>query len=187
MFPDQRERIWDFQMFGFPAAMHDSVAINLPAGVRTKTVDYLRRFYQLPAGVAPIYLGRAETGKSRAAAVVSLAFKNTANVGVEWVNCPAQMPEIERAKFADVTHAIIYRWKRIPVLILDDFLIASAALIQELIWSREASQLPTILTGNVHAEPGQELDEIAKTWGAAGPGIVHRLQNLSGGFGLFTS
>lgn len=186
MFPNQREMRWDFQMYGFPAAMHDSLLSKLPEGVRAKTEEYLRQFHQLPPGVAPIYIGRAQAGKSRAAAVLALAFQRQ-NVGVEWVNCPSQMPEIERAKFADTTHNTIFRWKRIPVLILDDFLIAPASLIQELVWSREAEQLPTILTGNVHAEPGRELDEIATTWGAAGPGIVHRLKTLSGGFGLFTS
>lgn len=185
MFPTNRERRWDCQLIGLPRTMKDSIAGKLPTEVRRKTEEYWYQFRDLPPGVAPIYVGRAQTGKSRAAAVLALAFER-ATVGVEWVNCPSQMPEMERARFTDDARNTIYRWKAIPLLILDDFLLAPPQVIQELVWAREAAQLPTILTGNVHAELGEELKEIAKVYGAAGPGMVHRLQALAGGFGVFT-
>lgn len=186
MFPLTRDFAWDYQLVGFPLAMQDSQMEKLPPGVRDKTHEYLRRFPELPAGVAPVYIGRADTGKSRAAAVIALAFKSI-NVGTEWVSCPSQFPEVDRTKFTDNAQAIIRRWKRISMLVLDDFLLASAHLLPEIVWAREAAQLPTVFTGNLFADSGQEWGEISKLYGAAGAGIVHRLQTLSGGFGLFTS
>ena len=135
------------------------------------------------AGLGPVLLGTAREYKTVAAAALARAIWHDWQVGVEWAPCATMLTVLERDRYTDATRACLKWWRTVPVLVMDDFAVArpesyGADIIREVCSARFDALLPTIWTGNLALNPGQEFAKIAQLYG---PLFARRLQDAGSG------
>lgn len=152
--------------------------------VRATAEDYLRKFWQVaPEGRGLLFLGRAETWKTTAAALVAQAVHG-AGVETVWVSCPRYLVEFERSRFDHDLTLEVKKWEHVPFLVMDDFAVIERnshghMLLNSIISARFDYNLPTCWTGNLKLPEGGEWDAIADRYG---PLFARRLEATSTGF-----
>lgn len=158
---------------------------DLPNTVVRKTAeDYLTRFWTVaPTGQGPLFLGRAETWKTTAAALVAQAVA-AAGVETTWVSVPRYQVDFERSRFDSDLTRTIKSWESVSFLVMDDFAVIGRnsyghMLLNAIITARFDAQKPTCWTGNLDLPEGREWDAISELYG---PLFARRLEATSTGY-----
>lgn len=158
-----------------------------PGAVRDVLCDYSTQFWQVAAdGRGPLFLGRAASGKTTAAAV--LARLVAPHVETCWVSVPVLQVGFERSRFDPTLTQQIEHWHSVPFLVLDDFAVIEPrspghGILTAVIASRFDHQRPTCYTGNLSLPAGREWEALAERYG---PLVARRLRDTSTGFVALT-
>lgn len=168
-----------------PLRYRDVTINQLHAGpLRSVVVDYLRSVKSFVRdGLAPVFIGRARTGKTTAAALVARELDACHQLSVAWVNAPTWAGQFDRRRFEETTELQVRQWAAVDFLVMDDFSEVQpgsvmGGVIRQLLAARFDAQRPTLWTGNILLGPGdpaQELyAEVSKRWSAS---FARRLQD----------
>lgn len=165
-----------------PLRYADATLDGIPGGtLRDVTTDYLHRFFDVAAqGTGCLFLGRAETFKTYAAAVIG----RTANgAGIEsfFAACAPVLASIDRDRYADTTRRLLRQLYNVPLLIVDDFTTIQSQsyqsqLLVEIAEARFSALKPTIWTGNLVTDPLKAMGDLY------GPSFARRVHRASDGF-----
>lgn len=170
-----------------PRRFEEASLALMPAGpVKDMVEKYLRLFWDAaPRGIAPLIVGRTQTWKTYGAAIVARRV-HQAGVPVQMVMCPVEMAEVERDRFSELSRQRVERWKRVPFLIMDDFVqldpgTFASQLLVEIACDRHANMLPTMWTGNIILKPSEKFMPLVNRYGAL---FARRLKEGSEGYAL---
>jgi DNA replication protein DnaC len=161
----------------------------LPGDLKQCATEYVDAFLERAgAGVAPLFLGRARTGKTTAAAAILRSVTQVYHVGALFCSVPSDFPRLEMTKYRPETEAEIRRLQEIPFLVLDDIGVVDPGtyghqLLSRLVVDRFDALRPTLMTGNLTLPIGGEWERIA---GLYGPLLARRLQECATGFTVLT-
>ena len=152
--------------------------------LRAVVTRYLADFWALAeVGRAPLFLGKAQEGKTFAAALIA---KTVAAAGIEttFVSCPDAFMRLDLNRFGPGTAARLTQWGAVPFLVLDDlFQLAvgswSLATATALLFERFNACRPTIVTGNLELPQGAEFAALGQQFGVP---LARRLQESAEGF-----
>jgi len=172
-----------------PRGLETATYEQLPKSrIKQVTRDYLTRFGEVATqGIAPLFIGRAGTYKTRASAVIARAVFERGNLAVEFVDCTMALLELDMNKYGKGTLGVIERWKRVPFLVMDDFAQVKptsfgAEIIRGILATRYNALLPTLWTANVALPADEEFDRLGELYGAQ---FGRRLKERSEGFRVF--
>jgi len=165
-----------------------SITMIEDTNLQALATEYLRKFEVLGSeGIGPVLLGRSRTYKTVAAAALAKGIWKAFSVGVVFVGCIDQLPQMELLRYDPGTAKRIKQWCATPVLVLDDFMIArpgtwAADILLAVLSARFNALRPTIITGNIILEKGREWAALAEIHN---PALAHRLEEGGRGFTLF--
>lgn len=132
---------------------------------------------------APLLLGRADKGKSYAAALIA-RIVHQRTLRAAWINCAVDLQYTN-----EFVTRYLPRLARCPFVVLDDFGLVQpgsfeAKQLVAIMSARYDARLPTSWTGNFDGSVEDVWMQIGALFGAAGPNVVHRLREGSEGFRL---
>lgn len=160
---------------------------DLPGRLQDVVNDYLERFPEVaPRGQAPLFLGRAETWKTAAAAVTLRHITSRYHVRCKFVSVPATLMQLANRRFEATTAATLVQWQAVPILLLDDFAVCERGtvafeMLQSVVAARFDHMLPTLCTGNLVLNRGREAEDLSQH---LGPLLARRLLRAATGFTL---
>ncbi len=161
-------------------ASYDILAKGSPV-LATIVKDYLARYWPLAEkGMAPAFVGRTESFKTYATAVLARQVAQSALLPVHWVACGVDLMGVSPWQAREA--ALLGPWVSAPFLILDDVTTlrantAAVDLLQAIVLSRFDNQLPTCWTANL---PADRLEAgLAENLGVSS---ARRLLECSAGF-----
>lgn len=154
--------------------------------LREVTLAYLKDFWtQFDRGVAPVFFGRAGTGKTTAAAVIARYVWEVGQVDTAFITVPDIVTQVDFSRFEPATQAVLWRMKTVPFLILDDAHVISGPntpvghAMTSVISVRWNERRPTLWTGNFDLAPGREWSGL---YAQFGPILGRRLEDGSEGY-----
>lgn len=184
----QQRNLFPVELRGLPRRFEKPHPRELPQVLRAVVLDYLTRFWDTaPEGIAPLFLGRARTWKSYAAAVICGGAVH-AQVPTDFVSCPSELLNLDLDRFSAESRSLVRRWEQIPFLVLDDFAVIRehsfpGQILTAIAAARFDARLPTVWTGNLGSQKGAEFSDIARLYS---PMLARRLEDGSKGFGVVT-
>lgn len=174
-----------------PERFRDTHLDEIPdAGLRGCVSDYLSRFGPVASqGIGCLFTGRARRYKTYAAAFIARVVHEVARLDVEFVQCGALFPQMERSRFSPETDAAIRKLRTTSLVVMDDFAQIperswGSAILLEIAETRFASQRPTIWTANIEGigNSSGERDTIGAIAQLYGAGFARRVNDASEGF-----
>lgn len=135
---------------------------------------------------APLFIGRADKGKSYAAALIARIVHRRV-YRAAWINCAMDLQYTDG--FVSKYLPLLSRY---PFVVLDDFGLVQPGSFESkqlvaIMSARYDARLPTLWTGNFDGTAEETWTQIGSMFGMAGPNMVHRLREGSEGFRLFLS
>lgn len=125
------------------------------AGLRSVVEKYLLNVDEAAGqGIAPLFLGKAGEMKTFAAALIGQRLYERCLVQIEFVQCAARLPQLERQRFNPETQGYLERIAKVPFLIMDDFAQVkpgtwAADFCVEIAERRYGTRQPTLWTANL--------------------------------------
>lgn len=121
-------------------------------------------------GIAPLFLGKAGEMKTFAAACIAERLYTRALVQVEFVQCAARLPQLERLRFSPDTQAYLERLARTSFLVMDDFAQVrpgswAADFCVEIAERRYGEKRPTLWTANIDGVTKQNRAPLENVFG----------------------